>query len=568
MPEPHLPIDDVPPAASATNLPRTVPRTRWMPSLVWLVPAIAAVIGGWLALRAVFSRGPTITINFYSAEGLEAKKTFIKYKSVDIGVVNGIGLLDDRSGVKITAQMSKQVEDLLVEDARLWVVRPRVSPSGISGLGTVISGAYIAFDPGHSKKRRHDFVGLEMPPPITSDRPGSRFVLRGDDMGSLDIGSPIYLRRLQVGQVTSLALDDQGGTAKGVVLEVFVNAPFDKYVTSAARFWHASGIDLSVGPRGFNLDTQSLATILVGGIAFETPEGPPEALAQAGSEFTLFGSRKEANRNPNAPAQGHKYLLTFNQSVRGLSRGASVEMFGLNVGEVGEVSLEFDPNTAEPKTVVSFSLDTRRLRIAGQGERAERAGGPGGGRRQTQNQDSEEGRKLLERLVQKGLRGQVRTDNFITGSRLVAFDFVPGAGRAKVDWTADRVELPTGQGGGDELLDSVNRLVEKIEKVPMEQIGREAVVAVREMRTMFEQTAKLVAKVDTDLAPEVKGMLAQVKKTLGSVQQTLGAESPLQGDMRGALRDLSGAAHSLRTLSEYLERHPESLLRGKKDDRK
>jgi paraquat-inducible protein B len=564
MPEPHLPIDDVPSAASATNLPRTVPRTRWVPSLVWLVPAIAAIIGGWLAVRAVLSRGPTVTINFYSAEGLEAKKTFIKYKSVDIGVVNSIGLLDDRSGVKVTAQMSKQVEDLLVEDARLWVVRPRVSPSGVSGLGTVISGAYIAFDPGHSKKRRSEFVGLEMPPPITSDRPGRRIVLRGDDMGSLDVGSPIYLRRMQVGQVTSLALDDQGGVAKGVVLEAFVNAPFDKYVTTAAHFWHASGIEMSVGPRGFNLDTQSLATILLGGIAFETsPEGPAAPPAQDGAEFTLFATRKAASRNPNAPSQAHKYLLTFNQSVRGLSRGASVEMFGLVVGEVGDVELEFDPVTAEPRTVVSLSLDPARLRVSGQGEL--------GARTLVQKdaqKDMQDGRKLLDRLVQKGLRAQIRTENFITGSRLIAFDFVAGASRAKINWEADKVELPTGQGGGDELVDSINRLVEKLEKVPMDQIGREAVLAAREMRTMFEQTSKLVAKVDSELAPEVKGMLGQVKKTLGSVQQSLGTEAPLQSDLRGALRDLSGAAHSLRTLAEYLERHPESLLRGKKDDRK
>ena len=556
MPEPHSPIDDVPPAASATNLPRVVPRTRWMPSLVWLVPAIAAVIGGWLAFRAILSRGPTVTITFYSAEGLEAKKTFIKYKSVDIGVVNSIVLLEDRSGVKVTAQMSKQVEDMLVDDARLWVVRPRVSPSGISGLGTVISGAHIAFDPGHSKQRRHDFVGLEMPPPITSDRPGARFILRGEDMGSLDVGSPVYLRRFQVGQITSLALDR---TAKGVVLEVFVNAPYDRYVTGVSRFWHASGIDLSVGPRGFNLDTQSLATILVGGIAFEGPADEAGAEpARPGAEYTLFATRKAAMRNPAAPAMAGKYLLTFNQSVRGLAAGASVEMFGLIVGEVAEVNLEFDPVTAEPRTRVAFSLDPGRLHLQGQGQ----------GEKALQLQSPEDSRKLLQRLVDKGLRAQIRTENFITGSRFIGFDFVPAAGRAKIDWSAPQIELPTGQGGGDELVDSVNRLVEKLEKVPMDQIGREAMLAAREMRQMFEQTSKLVAKDDTELAPEVKGMLGQGKKTLGSVQATLGIEAPLQSDLRGALRDLSGAAHSLRTLAEYLERHPESLLRGKKDDRK
>jgi paraquat-inducible protein B len=237
---------EIPEAVPAGRLSRTL-------QLVWIIPLVAAVVGGWLAIKAILEHGPTVTISFQSAEGLEAGKSRIKFKEVDIGVVKSITLSADRKSVIATAELVKDIEPMLGDDTRFWVVRPRISGGTVSGLTTLLSGSYIGVDFGKSNKRRREFVGLETPPVITIDAPGRAFTLRSDTIGSLDVGSPIYYRRLQVGQVTGYTLDEAG---KNVIIKIFINAPYDRFVTSNTRFWHASGFDLSVAPGGVKLETQ------------------------------------------------------------------------------------------------------------------------------------------------------------------------------------------------------------------------------------------------------------------------------------------------------------------------
>src|SRR5580698_1856376 len=198
------------------------PRSRWRVQLVWLVPIVAVLIGGWLAVQSILEAGPTITISFETADGLEAGKTKIKFKNVDIGVIKKVTLAPDDKSVIATAELTRNADRMLVTDTRFWVVRPRISGGTVSGIGTLLSGSFIGVDVGTAKKTRRDFVGLDTPPVFASNVPGREFVLKGPDMGSLDVGSPVFFRRLQVGQVTSYRLDDDG---KGVTMHVFINAP-------------------------------------------------------------------------------------------------------------------------------------------------------------------------------------------------------------------------------------------------------------------------------------------------------------------------------------------------------
>ncbi len=223
---------------------------------------------------------------FKAAEGVEAGKTFIKYKDVNIGQVTAVELSDDYTKVQVTAKIDKHAEGLIVEDAKFWVVEPRVTLSGVSGLGTLLSGNYIGFEVGKSDKKQRTFIGLEVPPIITLDQPGRQFVLQAENLGSLGIGSPIYYRRLQAGQVIAYNL---AGDGKAIEVKVFVNAPYDQYVNPGTRFWNASGVDVSVGAGGVDVRTQSLVSLLAGGLAFDTP---PFALkaepAAADTIFTLY----------------------------------------------------------------------------------------------------------------------------------------------------------------------------------------------------------------------------------------------------------------------------------------
>src|SRR5262245_11609573 len=249
-----------------SNVPvaTVVPKRRTRISVVWIIRILAAVVAVGIAVQRIMNEGPTITIIFTAAGGLEAGKTFVKYKDVNIGQVTAVQLSADYTKVEVTAKIAKRAEGLMVEDAKFWVVEPRVTLSGVSGLGTILSGNFIGFESGRSTKRETEFTGIETPPIITGGQAGKEFLLEAAALGSLGIGSPIYYRRLQCGQVTAFELASDG---KGVKLKVFVNAPYDKYVSPGTRFWNASGIDLSVGAGGLELRTQSLVSLLAGGLA-------------------------------------------------------------------------------------------------------------------------------------------------------------------------------------------------------------------------------------------------------------------------------------------------------------
>ena len=298
---------------------RTVPKRHTRISVVWVIPILAVVIGAWVAVTRIESEGPKISLVFSSAEGLEAGKTKIKYRGVEVGTITNIRLSDDHRRAVAIAQMAPRSEHFLVDDTRFGVVRPRISGATVSGLSTLISGAYVGMEIGTSSEQRDRFVVLETPPVVTGDVPGRFFVLRTGNLGSLDRGTPIFFRRLQVGQVSSYALSEDG---QRFDVMIFVKAPYADFVTANTRFWQASGIDMQLSASGFSVQTQSLLSILIGGIAFVSPEGASvQTPAAANTTFTLFNTRAEAFEPPIRNPQN--YEVTFNESVRGPHAGRS-----------------------------------------------------------------------------------------------------------------------------------------------------------------------------------------------------------------------------------------------------
>ncbi|MFM0208010.1 MlaD family protein [Paraburkholderia sediminicola] len=521
-------------------------RSRWRMQVVWLVPLVAVLIGGWLAVKAILEQGPTITISFQTGEGLEAGKTKLKFKNVDIGVVKSVTLSGDHRNVIATAELSKDATGLLVDDTRFWVVRPRISGGTVSGIGTLISGSFIGVDVGNSSTPKRDYVGLESPPVFASGVPGREFILKGDDMGSLDVGSPIYFRRLQVGQVTSYKLDDNG---KGVTMHVFVNAPYDKFVQNDTRFWQASGIDVSLDATGVKVNTQSLVAILIGGLAFQAPDSAvdrPEADASA--TFTLFSDKTEAMKRHDTIVD--HYVLNFKESVRGLSVGAQVDFLGIVVGEVEAIHTRFDPVNKQFSIPVDIKLFPERFtsRFA--------SGAPGG--RLATDADRQQ---LAQALVDHGLRAQLRTGNLLTGQLYVALGFFPNAAKAKVDWSSSPPAMPTVPGGLQSLQDSVTTLIAKLNKIPFEAIGNDA------HQTLHDADA-LLKRLDTEVAPQATQTLAAAKSALDSANNALQPDSALSQNTGDAMKELARTAAAFRTLADYLERHPEALIRGKLEDKK
>jgi paraquat-inducible protein B len=529
MPDRDPPIPSVPDS-------RAIPKKQTRLSLVWFIPILAAALGVWVAVARIRSEGPKITIVFQSAEGLEAGKTKINYRGVDIGTITAIRLTEDHARVIATAQMTPRTEDFLVEDTRLWVVRPRISGANVTGLGTLISGAFIGIEIGSSKEPKRDFVALETPPVVTGNAPGRFFVLKTSDLGSLDTGTPIFFRRLQVGQVASYVLDKDG---KFFTLEVFVRAPYDQYVTANTRFWQASGIDVSLSASGLNVQTQSLLSILIGGIAFESPaSGAVLPAAEANTLFTLFGDRAEAFRP--AARSPQTYRLIFKDSVRGLTPGAPVEFRGIPIGEVADIRAQIDLKSFEFAVPVTIRLDPQRLGVkvieGASGEDLERIR-----------------RRLIDAMVAHGVRAQLRTGNLLTGSVFVALDFFPAASPATVDWSQTPVELPTIPGQLQVMETKVTDIINKLDKMPLQQIGDELTRAIADL----DQT--LVA---------ARGTLVSARGTLNNTASLTEPNSAQVQQLGSTLQEVSRAARALRVLADYLERHPEALLRGKKGEAK
>ncbi|MEI6002573.1 MCE family protein [Paraburkholderia bengalensis] len=523
--------------------PEIVTKRGWLPSLVWVIPLIAALIGVGLVVKSVLEKGPTINISFISAEGLEPGKTKVKYKDVDIGFVKTIKLAKNHSRVNVEVQLTKEAEDFAVKDSRFWVVRPRIGASGVSGLGTLLSGAYIGVDGGRSTETQTQFVGLESPPAVTVDQKGHQFTLRGESLGSIDIGSPVFYRRVQVGQVTGFSLDKDG---TGVTVQVFVSAPFDQYVGTNSRWWHASGVDVRLDSSGFKLNTQSLATVIVGGLAFQSPPGQAVGVqAPNNMTFRLGSDEADAMREPDG--EPVRVVMNFNQSLRGLAVGAPVDFRGIVLGQVTNIGVEYDPQTKNFNMPVTMDLYPDRLRRRTLGQPVPETG-------------TEASHKMLLALVSHGLRGQLRTGNLLTGQLYVAIDLFPKAPKATVDISRDPIELPTIPNSLDELQLQIADIAKKLAQVPFDQIGNN-------LNTALKNADHLFSQLDKEVLPQTRDTLAAAKQTFSSAQATLQQDSPLQSDVHQALQELTRTLQSLNALSDYLERHPESLLRGKSGDK-
>jgi paraquat-inducible protein B len=522
-------------------------------SIVWLIPLVAGAIAIWLGYTTLQQKGPTVTITFANAEGLEAGKTKVKYKDVDVGLVKNVTISNDLSRIIVTAEMVKGADRFLNQGTRFWIVRPRIGAGGVSGLGTLVSGAFVEVDPGAGEPATR-FTGLEEPPPIRSDVAGRRYHLRATRLGSISRGSPVYYHDIQVGQVLNYELD---ADHKTLDVDVFVAAPHDQLVRDNSRFWNASGFDISFGTGGVNVSVESLQSLLAGGIAFDTPAvDRPGEQAAAGTSFPLFDSYNavgESRYTEKIP-----YLVYFDGSVRGLRPGAPVEFRGLRVGSVTDVRLEIDPKKDTVRIPVTIAIEPERVTMVD--------GAVSG---------HVEPYAVMRSLVAAGLRAQLKSGNLLTGDLLVDLDFHPESPPAKLDEGGTYPAIPSVPTQLEVLTASVTGLLNKLAALPLPEL-------VADLRTTVQDIDSLVAAPDTKdtvtalhgsadhlqallgtLDQQLGPLLKRADTTLSSTNTLVGPDSQLRYDVGGLMRELTGAARSIRVFADYLQRHPEALLRGK-----
>ncbi|WP_269494177.1 PqiB family protein [Castellaniella sp. S9] len=519
---------------------------RW--SWIWLVPLLAVLMGASLLVTHWLRTGPVITVTFQSAEGLAAGQTKLRYKDVIVGQVSALRVADDRQGVQVDIQLDQDGSEYITQkDAHFWVVRPQLSLTGVSGLGTLMSGVYISVDAPTEVKgpRTYQFTGLEHPPEVTSGRQGTRYVLRARDLGSLDIGTGVYYRRILVGRVVGYEMADDG---RSVLIQFFVDAPYDRFVTADSRFWNISGIDVTLSPEGINMRIAGLSSVLSGGVAFAQADevssydgAADRTPAARDHEFTLFATRDDALADPDGPPL--QIVMRFDQSVRGLRVGAPVDFRGLELGNVVDIDLEFDPK--ERHFFARVRADLYPLRFAEAYDSLLAAA------------NGKSGEELFQSLVDHGMRAQLRSAALVTGQQYVALDFFPKT--KPVTETAasagGAMGIPTVAGDLNQLQRQVGSIVSKLDAVPFKEIGENLDTSLKSLNSLLEQF-------DTRLTPQATAALKSVQRSFDRIGQTLGPEAPLLGGLQSTLGELERAARALRTLADYLQAHPQALVRG------
>ena len=509
--------------------------------LVWIVPLVAAIVGLTLLVNTWRERGPEVSITFQSGEGLEAGKTLLKYRDVTIGRVSRIVLSDDRMEVVVTANLVKSASDLVVDGARFWVVRPRIGVGYASGLGTLLSGAYIGVESGHGRPRSH-FLGLEAPPPLAHAANGRRIILQAADLGSLNVGAPVYYRHYQVGQIIDEQLDEAGGGAHVVL---FIDAPNDRFVTPNTRFWNASGVDVNVSADGLRFRTQSVAAVVAGGIAFDSgPEGSDANIwPPAGIDFTLYKDEVAAMAPPDG--EPHLIKMRFERPLRGLTLGAPIEFVGVEIGNVTAIDVGYEANTQHFPVFVSGRLYPRRMGLAYTTLQAQGAKGT-----------DDDLARLVGKLAARGLRVQPRSGNLLTGRLYLVLDFVPDAPPARFNAGARPVELPTIDSNLGELQAGIAQVVKKINALPLQRLVGHADQDLTDIHATLQ-------RVNGTLLPAATESLTTMHETLQNIDHLLADESPLRSNVEDTLEDVQRTLRSVKALADYLERHPDALIRGR-----
>jgi paraquat-inducible protein B len=534
---------------------------------MWLIPLLAIAIGAWLAWDTLSKRGPTITLSFESAEGLQAGQSQLRFKDIILGTVKSLDLTPDHTRVSVVIETTRQAEPLLNETAIFWVVRPRLFAGSIEGLSTLASGSYIGMLPGAvGTKPRREFVGHEDPPILEANVPGRTFQLKARKIGSMSVGSPIFFRDLNVGTVLGW---DIGDMVDSVTIHAFIRAPYDSYVHDETRFWDASGVSVKLGSSGVEVQLESLRALLLGGVAFDTPKTESSAIVSSENHvFPLFADRDAAT---NASYTRTIPLVAyFTGSVRGLGAGSDVTMHGITIGHVTDVRLKYDRE--KEAIVVPVEFEVQPERVVGIGNQIMKPA------------------DAVNTLVKQGLRAALQSSNILTGQQSVALDFVADAPPATVTMEGTNFVLPTSDSGGLSGLEaSATDLLGKVNSIPFDQIGKSlnsilrtanSAVTDEETRKALNDVAKvissakdLVAHLDTDLTPAVKQLpelvaglqktLANATKLLQSVDSGYGDNTKFNRDLQRLLLQAGDTLTSVRSLADLLNREPSALIRGR-----
>lgn len=535
---------------------------------IWIIPIAAVLLGAWMVYHTYSTEGPEIRITFKTADGLEEGKTKIKYRNVEMGMVQKITLGDNLEGVTVVVKMRREALPLLVQDTRFWVVTAEIGGGGITGLETILKGAYIQLAPGESSSKSLDFRGLEDPPLTKVGADGIRLILVDEGASATKSGEPVLYRGFTVGRIESVTFEPLDGKFRHVI---FIDAPYDVLVNSSIRFWEASGISISTGAGGLEVDTGSLESIILGGVAFETPPGlEPGGPVEDQTQFTLYPSFNKILEGPYK--QRVYYVASFEGSVKGLKAGTPVRYRGIKVGAVKRVLIaelvraaELDPTIPKGGAIpVLFYLEPARLSLPDTKESLDFLRG------------------VIENGATKGLRATIGGGTLLAGTKVIELDYFPDLPDATYGEFEGYQTIPSTVTGLSGIERKLSALLDKFNGLPLEQtVGSMNLVLTelnqtlkalheildnRNLRTVpgeLQQTLEALRKILEDEG--IREIPEEIKDTLAAAQFQLQGDSPQVYQLGRTLKEVESAARALREFLDLLEVKPESLIRGKSD---
>ena len=506
-------------------------------STVWIVPIVALVIGAWLMFQSFNEKGPTINIIFKSAAGIQAGKTVIKYKDIEIGKVTDVTFADGLDTVRVTAELKKNMKPYLSENTRFWVVQAKLGVGEVQGLDTLLSGVYIVMDPQKGEKVLKTFKGLDQIPVVNSGEKGHTYILKATSIGSLSVGSPIYYKKLKAGSVASYHLDPNG---EFITIEVFIKSPFDKLINDKTRFYNVSGIRMSMNADGVDIQTDSLVSLMMGGLAFDNfrSQGKGKPVPK-GYTFNLYDSRKDAQK---VHYQRELFFwVYFDESIRGLSEGAPVEFRGLKIGEVVNFSLVGNANTAEFKIPILIKIEPERFTIIGDNK----------------SNGNQVNVSVLKKLLNKGFRAQLKSGNLITGELYIDLNLYPDLPPVSLKEEYGFYVIPTIPATMESLKNNLQSVLQQIASIPFKEIGEETKEILKDLRT------KTLPHVNSSVE-HINSLMQDTDKMMRSLRSNyLDSNSEVNKKLIKLLDEMTRTSKSVKNLTDYLERHPESLIKGK-----
>jgi paraquat-inducible protein B len=512
-------------------------------SAIWIIPLLALALGAYMVVYTWMTEGPEITITFNTAEGLVAGKTKVKYRDVDMGLVEEVRLTDDLEKVVAKVKLERQALPMLREDTRFWLVTARIGMGQISGLGTLLSGAYIELSPGAGAEGARDFIALERPPLTPTDAAGLRVKLTSERATSVSAGDKVLYKGYEVGRIESREFDPEKGKVNYVA---FVDAPYHELVNSAVRFWNTSGISLTASAEGVKVRTGSLTTILAGGVAFGVPPGVTAGKpVEHNTQFKLYSDYEAILQNPFT--YGLNYVVRFDQSVKGLLPGAPVEFRGIPMGRVERIMMEENlqeslvrdmQGEGDPIPVLLY-LEPGRLGLP----------------------DTPQGVEYLQTGIRtsitNGMRATMQTGNLLTGAKYVGLDFYDGLEPATQGEHFGYTSIPSIASGIGQLEQKLAAVLDKVQELPLETTVDTANAALGNLNQNLASLQKILDSQSTqELPADLEAMLEEIRIVVSG----LAPDSDLYQSLNSSLLRLNKSLGNLEALTRTLAAQPNAAV--------